>query len=200
MVSLAAACAVLPMESPPGNTPVSRGPTPSPSPVALSAYPTGFATTYQAVADAGPVILQPVPGGLRHDASGTLRAADGTAGTYTATWVENRVPASKAVCGGVTYPTFFTTDAPGLSMDVTFPHWGHASLVATKRVVVFESSLNGSSPPLCDETQSGTFTFEFTTGPMKQVMRGTWSSSANGRLIFAASKTSPGATPSAKPS
>jgi len=166
----------------------------------LTAYPTGFATSYQIVPDAGPVILQPVTGGLLHDTSGALRADDGTAGTYTATWIENRVPTSKTACGGVTYPTFFTAEAPALTMVVTFPHWGHASLAATKRVVVFESSMNGSSPPLCDETQSGTFTFEFTTGPMKQVMRGSWSSSANGRLIFAASKTSPGASPSAKPS
>jgi hypothetical protein len=179
---------------------VSRGPTPSPSPVVLTAYPTGFATSYQVVADGGPVILQPVPGGLRHDASGTLRADNGTTATYTATWTENRVPAPKTVCGGLTYVGLFTADATALSMDVTFPHWGHASLVATSRVVVFQSSMNGSSPPLCDETKAGTYTFEFTTGPMKQLMKGIWSSSADGRLVFAAARPSPGSSPSGKPS
>ena len=85
-------------------------------------------------------------------------------------------------------------------MDVTFPHWGHGSLVATNRVVVFPSSTNGSSPAVCDETKGGTYTFEFTTGPIKQLLSGTWKSSAGGRLTFDAAKGAPGSSASGKPS
>jgi hypothetical protein len=128
-----------------------------------------------------------------------LRADDGTAATYTATWVENRIPVAKTDCGGVTYRNVFSADTKALTMDVTFPEWGHAVLATTTHLVVYPSSKNGSSPPVCDEAKGGTFTFEFTNGPVKQVMSGTWSSSAKGRLVFDATKASPGASPSEKP-
>lgn len=145
------------------------------------------------------MILQPVLGGLQHDVTGALIADDGTTGTYTTTWVENRIPAAATECGGLTYPSLFTADAPALTMDVTFPDWGQAVLVATNRVVVYASSRNGSSPAVCDETTSGTYEFEFTTGPIKQLMTGTWGWAADGRLVFDAAQASPGASPAESP-
>jgi hypothetical protein len=141
------------------------------------------------------VILQPVLGGLQHDIAGTLRAEDGTTGTYTATWVENRIPAPAIECGGVTYPSLFTAEAPALTMDVAFPDWGEAVLVATNRVVVYASSRNGSSPAVCDETTSGTYELQITTGPIKQLMAGTWGWAADGRLVFDAAPASPAESP-----
>ena len=164
---------------------MSRGPTPSPSPIVLTNYPAGFATSYANEVDQGPVLLQPVPGGLRHDSRGTLRADDGTTGTYTATWIENRVPAATATCGGSTYKNVFVAEAPAMTVKLSLPHWGAAILMTTNRVVVYPSSLNGSSPAVCDETISGTYQFDFTGGPVKELMNGTWGWAADGRLAFA---------------
>lgn len=151
----------------------------------LTEYPTGFPTSYANEVHQGPVLLQPVPGGLRHDSSGTLRADDGTTGTYTATWIENRIPAATATCGGATYRNVFIAEAPAMTMDLTFPDWGAAVLTTTDRVVVYPSSRNGSSPADCDQTINGTYQFDFTGGAIKQLMNGSWGWAADGRLVFA---------------
>ena len=198
LVLLAAACSSAPSAPSGSAAPASRGPTPSPSPIALTDYPSGFPTVYTNEVDPAPNLLEPVPGGLRHAATGTLRADDGTTGTYTATWIENRVRAATIECGGRTYSGRFTADAPAITMEVTFPEWGHAILVASDRIVVFHSSNNGSSPAACDEVYGGTFTFEFTSGPIKQLMSGTWTWDEAGRLIFDSALAS--ASPSASES
>ena len=196
---LAAACSSGEPGSSQSNAPVSRGPTPSPSPIALTDYPSGFPTVYTHEVDPGPTLLTPVDGGLRHDASGTLRADDGTTGTYTATWVENRISAVAVQCGGLDYPALFTTEVPDISMEVDFPDWGRATLVASDRILVFQSSRNGSSPAVCDQVNGGTYEFEFTVGPIKQLMSGTFSLDADGRLVFDAPLASPGSSPSEGP-
>lgn len=198
--ALAAACSSPASQAPSGNAPGSRGPTPSPSPIALTDLPIGFPTTFTNVVEPGPTLLTPVPGGLSHDYSGTLRADDGTTGTYTATWVENRVPAGEALCGGLTYPSLFTAEDPTITMEVTFPAWGHALLVTTDRVVIYPSSRNGSSPAACDEVPGGTYEFEFTSGPIKQFKSGTWTMDADGVLVFdPAPEASGSASPSESP-
>lgn len=195
VASLAAACGAAPSESQ-RSIQVSRGPTPSPSPIALTDYPGGFPTSYANDVDPRPALLLPVEGGLRHDSSGTLRADDGTSGTYTAAWIENRVAAAEVMCGGVTYPDLFTAEAPVVTMEVSFPEWGHAALVTTNRVVVYQSSRNGSSPAVCDEVTGGTYDFKFTGGPILQLKSGTWGWATDGRLVFDESQASPGSSPS----
>ena len=200
MISLAAACSSAASDGPTNNAPVSRGPTPSPSPIALTDYPTGFPTAFANDVDPGPTLLIPVPGGLSHDASGTLRASDGTTGTYTATWIENRVPAGEVLCVGQTYPSLFTAEDPTITMEVTFPEWGHGVLVTTDRVLVYQSSRNGSSPAVCDEVPGGTYEFEFTGGPIKQLKNGTWHWDPDGNLVFdALAEASGSASPSESP-
>ena len=198
VASLAAACSAAPSGSSESSAPRSRGPTPSPSPIALTDYPAGFPTTYANEVDAGPTLLTPVPGGLRHDASGTLRADDGTTGTYTATWVENRVPAPATECGGLAYPALYTAEEPAIRMEVSFPDWGEAVLVASDRVLVYQSSRNGSSPAVCDQVNGGTYEFEFSAGPIKQLKSGTFSWDAEGNLVFDSAQAS--ASPSASES
>jgi hypothetical protein len=188
---LAAACSANPSATT-STTSLSDGPTPSPSPIVLTDYPAGFPTSYANEVDQGPVLLQPVPGGLRHDSSGTLRADDGTTGTYTASWIENRVPAATATCGGSTWKNVFIAEAPAMTMNLTFPDWGAAVLMTTDRVVVYPSSRNGSSPAACDQTISGTYQFDFTGGAIKQLMSGTWGWAAGGRLVFAPAQPAAG--------
>lgn len=197
VVSLAAACSSSQGGSDESQTQASRGPTPSPRPVVLTNYPSGFPTVYTHDVDTGPTLLQPVPGGLRHDSSGTLRADDGTTGTYAASWVENRIPAGSTECDGLTYPALYTTELPAITMEVNFPEWGHAFLLASDRTVIFQSSRNGSSPAVCDQINGGTYEFEFTSGPVKGLQSGTWHWEADGRLVF---DPPPGASPSASPS
>ena len=199
VVCLAAACSSAASQAPTSNAPASRGPTPSPSPIALTEFPVGFPTTFTNVVDPGPTLLTPVPGGLSHDFSGTLRAVDGTTGTYTATWIENRVPAGEVLCGGLTYPNLFTIEDLTITMEVTFPEWGHALLVTTNRVLVYQSSRNGSSPAACDEVLGGTYEFEFTSGPIRQFKNGTWSMDAEGQLVFDSPQASGSPSPSESP-
>ena len=86
---LAVACSPNLSETDESRTPASRGPTPTPRPVTLTDYPSGFPTVYVSVVDAGPKLLTPVDGGLRHDVSGRLTAEDGNDRPYTRSWVEN---------------------------------------------------------------------------------------------------------------
>lgn len=197
VVSLAAACSTADSTTESGG-PQSRGPTPSPSPIALTGYPTDFPTSY--VDEAAPEApgLSQVPGGLQHEYTGTLRADDGTTGTYTATYVENRIAAASVTCGGLIYGDVFTLDDPGITFDVDFPDWGSAVLVTSDRIVVYRSSRNGSSPPVCDEPTGGTYEFEFTGGPILQQMTGTWGWDAERRLVFNAPVPIP--SPSGSPS
>lgn len=197
VASLAAACSAAPLESPTSGA-ASRGPTPSPSPIVLTAYPVGFSTSYTDEVDPGAALLKPVPGGLSHDYTGTLTADDGTTGTYAATFLENRVPAAEITCGGLIYGNVFTLDAPITTFDVDFPDWGHAVLITTNRVVVYRSSRNGSSPAVCDEVTGGTYDFEFTEGPILQIKRGTWHWTGDGRLVF--DEPAPASSPSESPS
>ena len=197
VVLLAAACSPSSGGSDESRAPASRGPTPTPRPVTLTDYPSGFPTVYISVVDPGPKLLTPVDGGLRHDVSGRLTAEDGTTGTYTWTWVENRIPAPATTCGGLDYPALYTTEDPAVNMVVTFPDWGRATLEATDHVVVFQSSRNGSSPVVCDQVNGGTFEFEFTLGAGKQLQSGTWHWEADGHLVF---DPPAGASPSASPS
>jgi len=116
--------------------------------------------------------------------TGSLTADDGTQGTYTATWVENRVAAATVVCNGNTYLDVWMGETPEVTSAVKFPEWGSAELVTTGHVVVYRSSRNGSSPSICDETTGGSFTFEFTNGPITQLMSGTWHRDETSHLVF----------------
>ena len=194
LASLAAACSGSPAGSS-TSPPESHGPTPVPTPEVLAAYPDGFPTTYaneQAEPDPG---LLPVPGGLQGHYTGTLSADDGTQATYTATWVENRVPAAQVTCRGQTYTDVQIGETPEVTSVVQFSAWGRAVLVTAGHVVVYRSSRNGSSPSICDESTGGSFTFEFTKGPIKQLMSGTWHWDETGHLVF-----DPPVLPSASPS
>ena len=196
VASLAAACSSAPSASQ-GSTPASLGPTPSPSPIVLTAYPSGFPTAYSNVVDAGPALYTPVAGGLSREYTGTLRAGDGTIATYTATLVENRVPVAEVTCGGLMYGDLFTSENPVITFDIEFPDWGRAVLAATDRIVVFSSSRNASSPAICDELTGGTYQFEFTGGSILQLKSGTWHQDADGLLTF--DEPPPASSPSESP-
>lgn len=196
VASLAAACSSAPSGSQ-RSSPVSLGPTPSPSPIALVAYPSGFPTAYANVVDPGPALYTPVTGGLRRDFTGTLRADDGTTGSYVATFVENRVPAAAITCGGLIYGDTLTAENPAIAFEVDFPDWGHAVLVATDRTVVYRSSRNASSPAICDELTGGTYEFEFTGGSILQLKSGTWHQGEDGTLVF--DDPAPASSPSESP-
>jgi len=196
VASLAAACSSAPSTSQ-SSTPASLGPTPSPSPIVLTAYPSGFPTAYSNVVDAGPALYTPVAGGLSREYTGTLRAEDGTIATYTASLVENRIPVAEITCGGLMYGDLFTSENPVITFDVEFPDWGRAILVATDRIVVFSSSRNASSPAICDELTGGTYQFEFTGGPIRQLKSGTWHQDADGLLTF--DEPPPASSPSESP-
>lgn len=194
VASLAAACGGGGAAGSNNGTPASRGPTPVPTPETLTSFPDGFPTTYTDVhGDPDPRML-PVGGGLQGNYTGTLTADDGTQATYTATWVENRVAAAAVTCNGGTYTDVYVGDASEMTLAVKFPDWGSATLVTTGHVVVYRSSRNGSSPSVCDETTGGTFTFEFTKGPIKRLMSGTWHPDETGHLVF-----DPPVPPSASP-
>lgn len=191
VASLAAACGGSQAGSS-DTPPESHGPTPVPTPEILAAYPDGFATTYaNEQAEPNPGLL-PVPGGLQGHFTGTLTADDGTKATYSSTWVENRVPAAQVTCLGQTFADVYTGETPEVTSVVAFPDWGRAVLVTVGHVVVYRSSRNGSSPSICDQSTGGSFNFEFTKGPIKQLMSGTWHWDDTGHLVF-----DPGAVPSA---
>jgi hypothetical protein len=197
VASLAAACGGSQADSSNGSA-ASRGPTPVPTPETLTGYPNGFPTTYaneQAEPDPG---LLPVAGGLQGHYTGTLSADDGTQGTYTSTWVENRIPAASVTCKGATYTDVYTGATPEITSEVEFADWGSAVLVTTGHVVVYRSSRNGSSPSVCDESTGGTFDFEFSAGPIEQLMFGTWHVDETGHLVFDA-PVLPSASPSESP-
>lgn len=196
MASLAAACSSAPSASQ-SNTPASLGPTPSPSPIVLTAYPSGFPTAYTNTADPGPALYTPVAGGLSREYTGTLRASDGTTGSYVATLVENRIPVPEVTCGAVTYGDVFTAEHPTVRLEVVFPNWGHAVLVATDRIVVFSSLRNASSPAICDELTGGTYEFTFTGGSILQLKNGTWHQDADRTLVF--DEPAPASSPSESP-
>ncbi len=161
----------------PSATPVAV--TPVPTPMALSAVPSGFPTTFTDERPKDLPLLSTVAGGLQGHISGSL-VADGLTGTYTATWIESRVPVASITCGGTTYTKVFTVADPTVTSDVTFPGWGTGTLVATKRVVVYVSSINGSSPPVCEEQGGGTFTLRFDEGPVPGILSGSWAETRDG--------------------
>lgn len=194
VASLAAACGGGGPAGSANGTPASRGPTPVPTPETLSAYPDGFPTTWANQQNPPDPRLLPVAGGLQGNYTGTLTADDGTQATYTATWVESRVPAAKVTCKGQAYTDVYVGETPELTIAVKFPDWGSAQLLTTGHIAVYRSSRNGSSPSVCDETTGGTFIFEFTKGPIKQLMSGTWHLDQTGHLLFDAP-----AAPSASP-
>lgn len=194
VASLVAACSSDPSASQ-SSTPASLGPTPSPSPRVLTDLPSGFPTAWTNTVDPGPALYTPVEGGLSREYTGTLRAAEGTSGTYVATILENRVPVAEIMCAGVTYRDVYTSEDPVVTLEVEFPGWGHAVLVATGRVVVFSSLRNASSPAVCDELTGGTYEFEFTDRPIRQMKSGAWRQDASGLLVF-----DPPVEPSASPS
>jgi len=193
---LVAACSSAPSVSR-SSIPATLGPTASPSPIVLTDYPSGFPIAYTNTVDAGPALYTPVDGGLSREYTGTLRADDGTTGTYVATLLENRVPVAEITCGGLMYGDLFTSENPVVRFEVDFPDWGHAVLVATDRIVVFSSSRNASSPAVCDELTGGTYEFEFTNRPILQLKSGTWHQDAGGRLVFY--EPAPASSPSESP-
>jgi hypothetical protein len=182
VASLAAACGGQSGSS--NGAAASRGPTPIPTPETLSAYPTDFPTTYTNDQDPPDPGLEPVAGGLKGHRTGTLRAADGTTGTYTSTWVENRVAAAAVTCGAVKYTNVFIGETPEVTSEVDFTDWGKAVLVTVGHIVVYKSSRNGSSPSVCEQSTVGTFSIEFSKGPTKGLMTGTWHFDATGLLVF----------------
>lgn len=193
VAALAAACGGTQAES--SNGPgASHGPTPTAAPATLTAYPTGFPTTYTHVQDPPDNRLLPVAGGLEGHGSGTFTATDGTKGTYTSTWVENRVPAAAVTCRGVKFANVFVGETPEVTSDVDFAGWGKAVLTTVGHVVVYRSARNGSSPSACDETTKGTFTFDFTDGTAKGRMSGAWHFDATGHLVFDPPPASPSPT------
>ena len=137
--------------------------TPAPTPATLSAFPSGFPTTFSDERPADLPRLSVVEGGLRGHLDGTL-VADGLTATYTATWIESRVAAPTITCGGIAYTNVFTVADPTVTSELTFPGWGGGTLLATRRVVVYVSSRDGSSPPACEEQRGGTFTLTFDDG------------------------------------
>jgi hypothetical protein len=157
--------------------------TPVPTPMVLSAFPSGFPTAYTDQRPKDLPLLSTVPGGLRGHITGTLASGD-LAATYTASWIENRVPAASVTCAGKTYTNLFTVTDPTVTSDVTFPGWGTGTLLATRRVVVYASSINGSSPPICEDQGGGTFTLTFDEGPVPGILSGTWKETPDGAVTL----------------
>lgn len=190
LLAMLAACGSPGASSSPGATTLAT-PTPVPTPALLAALPKGFPTSF---VDQRPTTLprlSPADGGLRGHAEGSF-AADGLTATYTATWIEARVATAKITCGGVAYTGVFTVDDPTVTTDLEFPGWGTGTFVATKRVVVYTSSGNGSSPPVCEEQGGGTFTITFTSGPTPGILTGTWTETKDGKVtLVAAAPASP---------
>lgn len=158
-------------------------PTPLPS---LTSLPSGFPATF---ADHRPTTLprlSQVAGGLRGHLEASLVSQNGLTASYTATWIENRVGVASITCGGRKYSDVYTVKDPTQTIDVVFPGWGRGTFVATRRVVVYPSAINGSSPPLCEELGGGTFTITFTGGPAAGILAGTWTESAGGSVTLTA--------------
>ena len=172
----------------------SARPTPVPTLAPLSALPAGFPTTFADQRTPGPQLLTPITGGLRGHYAGKLVAKDGTTGTYTAVYLENRIPAAKVTCGTQTYLNVFTADNPTVTTDVAFAKWGTAKLLASSRVVVFSSSLYGSSTAAWDELVGGTYQIIFTGGPTPGIASGAWQVAVDGSIIFGP-PTAPKASP-----
>jgi hypothetical protein len=159
-------------------------PTPVPTPTQLTAFPDGFPTSFT---DKRPTTLPPlstVADGLRGHLDGTLLADDGLSARYTSTWIESRVPAARMSCGGVNYANVFTVADPTVTSQVTFPGWGTGTFVATKRIVVYPSSRDGSSPPLCEDQGGGSFTIRFDSGSTPGILSGTWTETFEGSVTL----------------
>jgi hypothetical protein len=160
-------------------SPTQRPVTPAPTPAILAAFPSGFPTTFSDERPSELPRLSTTDGGLRGHLDGML-VADGLTATYAATWIESRVPATTVTCDGRTYTNVFTVSDPTVTSEVTLPGWGSGTLLATKRVVVYVSSIDGSSPPACEEQRGGTFTLTFDTGPVPGILSGTWTETTDG--------------------
>lgn len=158
--------------------------TPAPTPMTLSAFPSGFPTTFSDERPKDLPLLSTVDGGLRGHITGTLTARGLTA-AYDASWIESRVPVASISCGGGKYSGVFTVVDPTVTSEVTFPGWGTGTLLATKRVVVYVSAINGSSPPVCEEQGGGTFTIAFENGPVPGTLKGTWTETPGGVVTLA---------------
>jgi hypothetical protein len=158
--------------------------TPVPTPATLNAFPSGFPTTFSDERPADLPRLSTVDGGLRGHLDGKL-VAGGLTASYTATWIESRVPAATITCGGTAYRDVFTVADPTVTSEMTMPGWGTGTLRTTHRVVVYVSSLDGSSPPACETQGGGTFTLTFDTGTVPGILAGTWSETADGVVTLA---------------
>jgi hypothetical protein len=184
LLSVLAACGSPAATPSPSVTATPLPVTPVPTPAALDAFPSGFPTTFSDERPSDLPRLSAVDGGLRGHLDGTL-VADGLTAAYTATWIESRVPAATIKCGGTTYKGVFTVSDPTVTSELTMPGWGSGTLLATRRVVVYVSSLDGSSPPACEEQRGGTFSLTFDTGPVPGILTGTWTESADGVVTLA---------------
>jgi len=170
-------------------------PTASPTPLPdLTALPSGFPAIFT---DHRPTTLpglSRVAGGLQGHLNASLVAKQGLTASYTATWIENRVGVARITCGGKSYTDVYTVKDPTETISIVFPGWGSGTLVATRRVVVYPSAINGSSPPLCEELGGGSFTITFTGGPTPGILSGSWTESAGGSVTL-----TPGAASTAAP-
>jgi hypothetical protein len=196
LAALLAACG----SSAPSPTPTaspSRAPTPVPTPVVLGAIPDAFPTTWVNKPSNGPLLLSTEADGLRAHFTGSLVAADGTTASYKATYLDSRIPASSITCGHGTYRDVFTSTDPTLTFTVEVSGWGTGTLTATKRVVVYSSSGNGSSPPVCDDLVGGMYQLTFSGSHASGTLTGTWSVDATGQIVLAAPPASPAASASA---
>jgi len=178
------------------NQPGAGRPTPVPTLALLTKLPAGFPTSFINQKTPGPQLLTPIAGGLRGHFAGKLVAKDGTTGSYSSVYVENRIPAPRIACGKQTYLNVFTVDNPTLTMDVSFPKWGKGVLLASRRVVVFPSALNGSSTAVCEDLVGGTYQITFTAGPTPGIASGPWQVAADGSIAFGV-PTAPAPSPSA---
>lgn len=199
LLAVLAACG----SSAPSATPTavpSRAPTPVPTPAVLTAIPATFPTTWANQPSNGPLLLSSEPDGLRAHFTGSLVASDGTTATYQATYLDSRIPATSITCGHGTYRDVFTSTDPTLTFTIDVTGWGTGTLTATKRVVVYSSSGNGSSPPVCDDLVGGTYELSFTGSHASGTLSGTWSVDAQGQIVLAAPSPSATASGSAHPS
>jgi hypothetical protein len=117
--------------------------------------------------------------------TGTMRAADGTHGTYKNTFKEERVAGRTVHCGGKTYdgPTEDERN-PGAG-TFSIVGWGVAAFKTTRTIAVFTQAGIGSSPPIC---ASDTGTYRFNSGRLKG-KHGTFTALATGVLTAHAKDT-----------
>jgi hypothetical protein len=182
--ALLAACGSSASSATPTAVP-SHAPTPVPTLAILAALPTGFPTSWVDKPSAGPLLLSTESDGLRAHYTGSLLADDGTSATYQATYLDHRVPVATITCGGGTYRNVFTSTDPTLTFTIEIPGWGSGSITATKRVVVYSSSGDGSSPPVCDKPTGGTYQLTFGGSRAAGTLSGTWQVDAKGRIVLA---------------